>query len=67
MNSIGDRVDETGTLGREGGSFVLHRDIGGRFDLQLGRVPVDHVEKRVRIVGIVVAADVVSVDGVSPA
>ena len=67
MSSIGDRIDETGTLGREGGNFVLHRDAGGRFELQLRRVPVDHVQKRVRIIGVVIAPDLIEVDGVSSA
>jgi hypothetical protein len=42
---------ELGTLVRDGGAFVLRRDAGGRFRLELQRVPVNEVEKRVRITG----------------
>jgi hypothetical protein len=48
----GDRIDETGMLLREGGGFVLQRDLGGRWPLDLARVPVDFVGKRVRVVGV---------------
>ncbi len=58
-------VDETGTLTRDGGAFVLHRDLGGHYLLHLQRVPVDHVEKRVRLIGTLIAEAVVSVEGVS--
>lgn len=67
MMMSGLPIDETGTLVREGGAFVLHRDLGGQYQLQLARVPVDHVQKRVRIIGIAVTPDLVSVDGVSTA
>jgi Protein of unknown function (DUF5818) len=33
---------------RAGGGFALRRDSGGRWKLDLQRVPIDHVEKRVR-------------------
>lgn len=65
MTSIGTRIDETGTLLREGAGFVLRRDFGGRWKLDMHRVPVDHVEKRVRVVGVIVADDLVDVDGIS--
>jgi hypothetical protein len=61
----GDRIEDTGMLVREGGGFALKRDAGGRFALDLHRVPVDHVEKHVRIVGTCVAAGLIEVDGVS--
>ena len=57
--------DETGTLIRDGGAFALRRDKGGRYWLDLHRVPVDEVEKRVRVVGTLVAEDRVDVDGVA--
>lgn len=66
MSAIGSRVDETGTLLREAGGFQLRRDLGGRWKLDLHRVPVDHIEKRVRITGTIVGEDLVDVDGVSP-
>ena len=67
MTTIGTRIDETGTLSRDGGAFYLHRDSGGRYQLELQRTPVDLVEKRVRLVGTLVGADRVSADGVAPA
>lgn len=65
MTVLGSRIDETGSLVRDGGGFALHRDAGGRYRLDLRRMPVDEVEKRVRIVGTLVADDQVDVDGVS--
>ena len=64
---IGAHIDETGTLLRDGGSFALRRDAGGRYRLDLHRVPVDHVEQRVRITGTIVADGLVDVVGVAPA
>ncbi|SEL76950.1 hypothetical protein SAMN05216382_2593 [Sphingomonas palmae] len=66
MTAIGTRIDETGTLIRDGGAFFLRRDAGGRFQLELQRTPVDLVEKRVRLIGTLVGPDLVSADGVSP-
>lgn len=65
MTAIGTRVDETGTLLRDAGGFVLRRDLGGRWKLDLHRVPVDHIEKRVRIQGVFVGDDLIDVDGVA--
>jgi hypothetical protein len=67
MTSIGNQIDETGMLVREGGTFILERDLGGYYVLELQRVPVDHVAKRVRVVGILVANGLVSSDAVGPA
>ncbi|NTS65481.1 hypothetical protein HRV97_09940 [Sphingomonas sp. HHU CXW] len=67
MTVIGTRVDETGTLIRDGGAFFLRRDAGGRYQLELQRTPVDLVEKRVRLIGVLVAPDLVSADGVAAA
>lgn len=67
MVLIGTKIDEIGTLIREGGAFHLRRDLGGRFQLELQRTPVDLVEKRVRLVGTLVGPDLVSADGVEPA
>jgi hypothetical protein len=66
MGIIGTPVEETGTLIRDGRGFALRRDLGGRYRLDLHRVPVDHVEKRVRISGVMVASDLVDVHGVAP-
>jgi len=62
---IGQRVEETGLLLREGGSFYLRRDVGGRFALDLRRTPIDEVEKRVKLIGTYVGSDLIDVDGVS--
>ena len=62
---IGQRVEETGLLLREGGSFYLRRDVGGRFTLDLRRTPIDEVEKRVKLIGTYVGPDLIDVDGVS--
>jgi hypothetical protein len=64
---IGKRIDEIGTLVRDGGGFALRRDAGGRYKLDLHRVPVDEVEKRVRIVGTLIGDAHVDVDGVAAA
>ena len=66
MLAVGSRVEETGTLIRDGGGFALRRDIGGRWKLDLHRVPVDHVEKRVRISGVIVAEGLIDVDALGP-
>ena len=60
----GDGIDESGMLLREGGGFVLQRDAGGRWRLDLGRVPVDLVGKRVRVIGVEAGGGLVEVDGV---
>jgi hypothetical protein len=67
MTTTGTRIDEIGTLVRDGGAFYLRRDRGGRYELELHRTPVDLVEKRVRVIGTLVGIDLVSVDGVAPA
>lgn len=63
----GTAVDETGTLIRDGGGFALRRDGGGLLRLDLHRVPVDRIEKRVRVQGVLVADGLVDVDGVAAA
>jgi len=67
MVAIGTWVDEGGTLIRHCGAFYLRRDVGGRYQLELHRTPVDLVEKRVRLVGTLVGPDLVNADGVAPA
>ncbi len=62
---VGTRIDETGTLLREGSSFYLRRDAGGRYLLDLRRTPIDEVEKRVRVIGTYVGDELVDVDGVA--
>ena len=60
-------VNETGMLLRQDGSFVLKRDQGGYYRLELSRTPVDLVEKRVRVIGRRIGDDIVDADGVQPA
>jgi len=52
---------------RDGGGFVLQRDLGGRYRLELHRMPVDLVEKHVRLIGRLIGEDRVDADGVRPA
>ncbi len=67
MTAIGARIDETGTLVRDGGAFYLRRDLGGRYELELRRTPVDLIEKRVRLIGTLIGPDLVNADGVASA
>lgn len=67
MTAVGTRIDEVGTLIRDGGAFYLRRDMGGRYELELHRTPVDLIEKRVRLVETLVGPDLVNADGVAPA
>ncbi|WP_342366527.1 DUF5818 domain-containing protein [Sphingomonas sp. CFBP 13706] len=67
MVAIGTRINEIGTLIRDGGVFYLRRDVGGRYELELHRTPVGLIEKRVRLVGTLVGPDLVNADGVAPA
>ena len=67
MVAIGTRIDEIGTLIRDGGAFYLRRDVSGRYELELHRTPVDLVEKRVRLIGTLVGPDLVNADGVASA
>jgi hypothetical protein len=67
MIEIGAGVDETGRLLRDDAGFLLQRDLGGTFRLIMLRVPVDHVEKRVRVRGYYAGDDIVEVEGVAAA
>ncbi len=60
-------MNETGRLLRDDGGFLLQRDLGGSYRLVLLRVPVDHVEKRVRVQGFYAGDGIVEADGVAPA
>ena len=66
MVEIGAGVDETGRLLRDDAGFLLQRDLGGIYRLVLLRVPVDHVEKRVRVRGYHAGDGIVEADGVAP-
>ena len=64
---MGEPIDETGMLIRDGGGFRLQRDDGGIWQLELSRMPVDLVAKRVRVIGTRIGDIVVQADGVQPA
>ena len=51
---------------RKDSGFVLKRDQGGFYRLELSRTPVDLVEKRVRVIGMLIGPDHVDADGVQP-
>lgn len=59
-------IRETGTLLRDGGGFILRRDVGGTYRLELSRTPVGHVEKHVCVTGTLIGDGLVNVDGVAP-
>jgi len=67
MGTIGSRIEETGTLIREEDGFALRRDIGGRIRLDLHRVSVEAVDKRVHITGVVVAEGLIDVTDIADA
>jgi hypothetical protein len=67
MAETGDPIEITGTLIRDGASFALRAERGVIYHLQLHRVPVDHVEKRVRVVGTLIEDRLIEAEGVAPA
>lgn len=66
MAEIGDQIELTGTLVRDGASFGLRAERGVIYHLQLQRVPVDHVEKQVRVAGTLIGNRLIEADGVAP-
>jgi hypothetical protein len=66
MTLLGSRIDETGTLILDGDAFNFRRDLGGRYRLELRRTPDDLGGQRVRLIGTLVGADLVSAEGVTP-
>ncbi len=67
MVAIGDPVEEKGRLLRDGGGFLLRGDSGSAWRLVLSRVPVDHVEKHVRVFGYYAGDGLLEVEGISAA
>ena len=63
--SIG--VIKMGRLERDAAGFVLQGDDGIRYRLELARVPVDHVAKRVRVAGMLAGEDRIIAEGVAAA
>lgn len=67
MTQIGDRIEVSGTLLRDCTGFLLKCDHGMSWRLNLHRVPVDHISKHVRIVGVLAGEGQVDVEGVAGA
>jgi len=67
MAQIGDPIELEGTLVRDGAGFALRAERGMLYHLQLHRVPVDHVEKRVRVVGTLIDERLIEAEGVAGA
>ncbi len=67
MTQVGAGVNETGRLVRDEAGFLLQRDLGGSYRLVLLRVPVDYVEKRVRVQGFYAGDGIVEAEGVAAA
>ena len=65
MPHVGDRIEVRGTLLRDCTGFLLKCDHGRSLRLNLHRVPVDHVSKHVRIVGVLAGEDQVDVEVVA--
>lgn len=66
MAGIGDHIELEGTLVRDGAGFALRAERGVIYHLQLHRVPVDHVEKRVRVAGTLIEERLIEAEGVAP-
>lgn len=65
MASIGDDIQLSGTLIRDGGGFAVRVERGVLFHLQLHRVPVDQVEKRVQISGTLIGEHLIEVESLT--
>ena len=65
MAEIGDQIELSGTLIRDGGGFAVRVERGVLFHLQLHRVPVDQVEKRVQIAGILIGERLIEVESLT--
>ncbi|GEM_PF-1005401 len=62
-----DSIRIEGTLVRESTGFALRVERGVLYHLQLHRVPVDLVEKRVRVTGTLIGERLIEAEGVAPA
>lgn len=66
MTERASRADVAGTLVRDSGGFALRSDSGPHLRLLLHRVPVDYVEKRVRVIGVWADDQTIEAEGVAP-
>ncbi|MGF7171079.1 hypothetical protein FHS91_002769 [Sphingobium xanthum] len=67
MAQTGDNIELEGMLVRDGAGFAIRVERGVLFHLQLHRVPVDCVEKRVRVIGTLIGERLIEADGVAAA
>ena len=65
MTATGESIELSGTLIRDGGGFAVRVERGVLFHLQLHRVPVDQVEKRVKIKGFLIEERLIEVESLS--
>jgi hypothetical protein len=65
MMATGERIDETGTLIQAGEILFLRRDNGGRYQLEVHRLPVDLLRQRVRLIGTLVGPMLVHAERVA--
>ena len=67
MTDPAHSIERFGTLVRLDAGFALRGDDRILYHLQLHRVPVDHVEKRVRVTCILIDDTLIEAEGVAPA
>jgi hypothetical protein len=67
MTDPASPIERLGTLVRLDAGFALRGDDRILYHLQLHRVPVDHVEKRVRVTGVLIGDNLIEAEGVAPA
>lgn len=63
MNEHKDQ-EYAGLLQRDAAGFLLQCDDGGRYRLELLRVPIDEVEKRVVVTGRITDGAILEADGI---
>ena len=65
MMKIGSNIVERGTVVLDGDQLIFRRELGGRWLLESDRVAHAHAGKLVTIRGVVVGADLVSVEAIN--
>ena len=66
MAKVGTRIDERGTLAREGGQLLFRRELGGRWHIEglaKDRLSLGHPG---RLVGTVIDASTVAIEHFTP-
>ncbi|WP_108811682.1 DUF5818 domain-containing protein [Sphingorhabdus sp. Alg231-15] len=64
MKDNSNDSEYAGLLVRDGAGFVLQSDDGRRYRLELLRTPIDEVEKRVIVTGLLIGDDQIEAEGV---